>query len=245
MKSFFSGTVGNLTVDTMSFWYIFAIAFCVLLFMYTYFGRNQLKLFERNKGLRISISVAVLLIELGFYIWNIIFGFDSVAETLFSLDLCRITLIMAIILFINENEKLFKITYFFAFGGFLSLAVPDFGGFGPDRFRYYHYYIIHIYFMWVCVYCIFVKGYKIRIMDYLKAMGYLAILAALALTANLIFGYNFMFLMELPFELTWVEALGGFPLYTIVFSIVAMLMSFALYLPWIRSEILERKKQKG
>ena len=89
------------------------------------------------------------------------------------------------------------------------------------------------------------QGYKIRIMDYLKAMGYLAILAALALTANLIFGYNFMFLMELPFELTWVEALGGFPLYTIVFSIVAMLMSFALYLPWIRSEILERKKQKG
>ena len=245
MSGFFSNNPGKLKMEIFGFWHATAVVFCLLAFWLTHVYRKKLKGLEKKKKIRVAVVAFFIGLDILFHTWKVINGIETVLLALLTISLCRFSLYLSFVVFIGENKKLFKLLYFCSIGGILTMIYPSTMFLGPDRFRYYHYFLNHIFFMWVCSYCISVKGYRIEFRDFVRAMKFCLAAVGMVLIIDLIFDKNFMYLVRLPVDIEWARGINVFPLYTIIFVTAIMTMCFLMYLPWMPSEIAARNREKS
>jgi hypothetical integral membrane protein (TIGR02206 family) len=163
--------------------------------------------------------------------------FHDFLRSLIPLELCAITLWLAVALCCSGRQGIFEILYFWAVGAAASLVFANDGGAGPDRFRYYQYFGTHGYTILVIVYFAVVHRWRIRLRSLAKAAGGLALLSLAVRGLDLAFAappwsFNFMYLLRPPEVSTPLDGFGqGWGYYAAFFALSAAML-FLAWLPW-------------
>ena len=153
------------------------------------------------------------------------------------IELCAITLWLAVILCATKWRFVFELLYFWGLGAVASLLFADNHGAGPDRFRYYQYFTTHGYTVLVIVYFAAVRGYRIGFRSLVKAVGILFPITLAVRFLDLAFSgkpweFNYMFLLYPPDVSTPIENFGsGWSYYFAFIGLCTALMVLA-WLPW-------------
>jgi len=230
--SFFSITPNMLSFSAYDRYHLIVLTVIFIAFLLTIIFRKKLKNWKSEKIFKMSITSIAILAEVSYKVWASLAG-EGVLRTIFSLDLCSISLWMAWILMFTNNKKLFSVLYFFSFGALSALLFPDIVEFGPDHYRFYQFFIVHGYIMWSVVYYIAVYGYKIKFYDYIRSVIILIPGGIFVFIIDLIFKVNFMFLRAKPPTSSPIDLLGPWPTYIFGLVIVVIVIFFIAYLPWI------------
>lgn len=163
--------------------------------------------------------------------------FHDFLRSAIPLELCALTLWMAVALCLTKSRGLFEFLYFWAVGAVASLVFANDGGAGPDRFRYYQYFGTHGYTILVIVYFAVVHRWRIRLRSLAKAAGGLALLSLAVRGLDLAFAappwsFNFMYLLRPPEVSTPLDGFGqGWGYYAAFFALSAAML-FLAWLPW-------------
>jgi hypothetical integral membrane protein (TIGR02206 family) len=213
--------------------HIIALALFIAVCLAMWLFRRRLRALpnQTERRLRTGFVISALALESVFKGWLIFHGKFNLTEIL-SLELCYLSLILTMAAALAGSEVLFRITYFWWFGGILSLVFPVMGEhvYGPDRFRYYHFFIIHSSFIWMSLYLLWIKGYQIDRRSLKISAGVLMVILAIARILNGVFGLNFMFLMEPPFRAPFIDMIYAVSptLYMILFMVLMAVFGLAV-----------------
>lgn len=202
IERFFSYEPG-VPLPMFGVWHIAALSLFLGICMVMWIFREPLRRLtpKKDRALRWSVAAGALILETSFKFWLVAHQKFSISEIL-NLELCYLTLIISSITCLFEHERLFEISWFWWFGGILSLLFPIMGEhtYGPDRFRYYHYFIIHASFIWMNLYLLWIKRFRISLRALQRSVSVLVMLVIIASVVNRVWGLNFMFLREPPFS---------------------------------------------
>ncbi len=169
--------------------------------------------------------------------------FHDFLRSAIPLELCAMTLWMAVALSFTGSRGLFELLYFWAVGAVASLVFANDGGAGPDRFRYYQYFGTHGYTILVIVYFAVVHGYRIGFRSLAKAAGLLVLLSLAVRGLDLAFSappwsFNYMYLLRPPDISTPLDSFGqGWGYYAAFVALAAALLLVA-WLPWAAASLV-------
>ena len=223
---FFSNQEGMI-LGFFSFWHLFQIALSGIVIFLIVFYKDKLKDMKHEKEFRYGVAIFALGLEISSHIWTAVHNEWHFPHNL-PLHLCALSLLFAVYVFVSKNEKFFYVVYFWAFGAVLSVLFPDME-FGPDRFRYWQFFISHMMFMWMNLYMIFVHGFNPTMKHFLKSALILFLLATgLMLPFNILTGENFWFLLHhggTPLSIIY-------PLGPVLYYIGTVIVMFFVVLIW-------------
>ena len=194
MSAFFGDTVGIEFISWGIYHWIplFLVVAGVLVI---YLLKDKLKSLEHDKAIRYTLGTIGIVSEVALQIWIIANGNWTVKANL-PIGVCSFSLYMGIYIMFTKNWKVFEIGYFWAIGGVLSVVFPDIL-YGPDRFRYYIYLILHMTFFFMYMYMMFVHDFVPTFKSFRKSfLALFGVVLVFIIPVNLIFGTNFMYLLE-------------------------------------------------
>ena len=186
---------------------------------------------KHEKHFRYTLASILLINEIILIIIEV-----GAGEVYLPFHLCAISYLLTIVLLITNNEKIFIFVFFTGIlGGIVSIAIPEFGNGGYDRFRFYEFIIAHSAIIYVPIYYLTTYKYKINFKRFLYVLIITNILGFSMLGINLILRVteflpdaNYMFTMGPPPE---VESIFGvFPWHILVFEAILVISCYLLYL---------------
>jgi hypothetical integral membrane protein (TIGR02206 family) len=196
-----------------------------------------------DRIIKVSTAALAIVLELGFHVWNYINDEDFVGNLIY-LDLCSITLILALVFNLSQkkslNRKIFPLVYFWSIGALSSIMFPALS-YGPAKFRFYHFFWIHGYIVLTAVYGTIVNGHRIDIKDYGKTLKTLVVVGVIVGTVDRLFGKNYMFLAG-PAELaTPLDSLGDGATYYLNLLLLSAFFLFVAYLPHWFKDVADKR----
>ncbi len=185
----------------------------------------KIKQFKHEKWVRYGLIALVFLFE-----WRV-FESRVLTSSLLRVPLCAVALYTLTYAIAFKNEKIFKITYFYAFGSLLSFLFFD-TPWGLDRWDGWTFFGAHATIAWLAVYGYRVLGFTPVKRDLYRSMIYLAIFAAISGYATLRFGgSDELFIFTPPVEfLTFLQDIHEL-VYLSVFALFIALLMYLMYLP--------------
>ena len=159
------------------------------------------------------------------YIQDLNFIFNVVP-----LELCYISLLLTVVLCITRSRAVFEIYYFTSIGALVSVIFPDMGGFGPDHFRFWHYFICHSFIVWLSAWFLAVEKYTLRRSALLRLFAFLVPLVVLVRFVDWKFSVNYMFLAGPSTTSSPLDFLGSGVWYFVEFLGIAVAVFVIMYL---------------
>jgi hypothetical integral membrane protein (TIGR02206 family) len=226
---FFSNKIG-IDLVFMGPWHLLQIAItAIVIFLIVYF-KEDIRKSKYERFFRYSLAFFMISLEVGYHIWQAVNGTWTLIHNL-PFDLCTITMYLAAITIVTKNRTLFNISFFWAFGGILSVLFPEIP-YGPDRYRYFHFFLIHMTFIWAFIYMIFVYDYRPTLKQFFISCGLLFIISVgFMLPFDLLVKENFMFMVNpggTPLYL--IHSYGAF-IYTVGVIGIMLIIALSWYLP--------------
>lgn len=120
---------------------IASLIFAVLPVSLVVVFKDRIRRFRYEPVLGIGLGVLGLLIEFLQYCWHY-HGGQTDWRHIYPTTLCGLTLYLSSIAMITRNVRLGQIAYFYSYGAFFSFLFAEVRH-GPDRFRFYAYFVIH------------------------------------------------------------------------------------------------------
>jgi hypothetical integral membrane protein (TIGR02206 family) len=147
------------------------------------------------------------------------------------LELCHWVLIATVISLFHPNQYTTEIAYFWGLGGTLpALLTPDLGeGFPTWDFALFFW--AHGAAIAAIAYLI-ARGFRLRRGSVLRAFLALNGYALLVGTIDALAGWNYGYLCDKPAHVSFLEFLGPWPWYLLVLEPIALLIFWALSLPF-------------
>lgn len=216
--------------------HIWAIAFLVVSVTLLIIFRNKLAKSKYEKYFLYTITILSIIFEITFKVWTAATQDVSFTQELLPFNLCTIALYLAWFLCIYPHQKwIFRLVYFYSLGALVAAIFPSFDGFGPDHFRYYHFFYTHTYIVFVAIYFAFVRKYKLTFKDFAFSVAVLFVIGGLVLIVNYIFDANYMYLMRKPLLSYPMNSLIFYewPYYVYAMSFALLIIFVLAYLPWI------------
>jgi hypothetical integral membrane protein (TIGR02206 family) len=232
------------------------IMFILIFFLFYY--RKKIRLWKYEALFRHFFGALMILNQMAYtynniYITSLLykdeaigafpFPYASVTKDL-PLSLCGISMILTGFLFFNKSKRLFAILYFWVIcGATLAIIFPSaianntYGHFGPDKFRYYQFWIGHIGIIMIIAYMIIVWEYKIKLKSLIYSFIWLIIFGASTLIVNLILDANYLFIMN-PKD-TGLNFLPNYPWSIPSFILLGFIFYLIIFLPW---HFIEKRK---
>lgn len=239
--NFFSAEPTTLILSEFDAMHLSAISFFVVAIILTVIFRNQIREARLEKHFRYIITFLAITLEVGFKVWQVLAHSASFLTEFLPLDLCAISLYLGWALCFTKKKWMFKFVYFYGMGALVSLLVPNLGGFGINHFRYYHYFYVHGYIIFIAIYFAAVHQFRITFIDFLNATGILIVLAGFVMLIDYLVGANYMFLMHKPHAGSPLDMFGPWPKYLLPLVGMTFAVFVLAYLPWI---IINRKDRK-
>ena len=202
------------------------IAIVVLFFVF----KNRIAESKHEKVIKHSIAYFFIAMQVFIIIQNAIHG-----KIWLPFHLCSMSYVMAIIVLLTDNEKIFKYLFFSGIlGGLVTFAIPELEHSGWNRFRFYEFIIAHTAIMLIPLYYLTNKGYRITLKDTIIGIVITNIIGFSMIPVNMLLestgieeGANYMFVMGAPKD---VEAVFGQPpLHLLTFELVLLVAFFLLY----------------
>jgi uncharacterized membrane protein YwaF len=225
MQSFFSQEMGQPLAWFGIGHLLLLLGFFISIFLLNrYIGRIKTLKFEPY--VRVLFLVLVLLFEFN------IFQNRLLNSSIFRIPLCGIALYLLTYAVMFKKEDVFKISYFYIFGAFLTYLFFD-TPWGLDRWQGWTYFGSHAMIVYLAVYGYQVFGFKPEFKDLLKSMMYLAIYALISGYGTFMFGgSDELFLFHAPVD--FLNGILSFSqiLYVVALSLMAIVLMFVMYIPF-------------
>lgn len=154
------------------------------------------------------------------------------------LNMCNYTMVLAGIMMITRDKRIFPLVYFWSIGVPLALATPDVFYTFPNP-QNISFFITHFYIYFSVFYGFKYFGFKINFEGLKKAFIYLNVIIVILFFLNLLIGSNYMYLRS-PAPKSPMEILGPWPYYIIGLEITMIILFALMYFPHRNS-----KKQKN
>lgn len=168
--------------------------------------------------------------------WHAIYVGTDIRVSL-PLTVCETVMMLSPFLLFTKNQHLFDVLYFWTLCGssqaLITPAVLD--NYGPEKFKYYQFWIGHCGIFLVIFYCLFVLNMKVSFKSMIRAIFWLFIMALVAIYANSnIPGANYLYLAGSEAGSSILDLLPtALPIrFAILASLVIILFTLA-YLPWL------------
>lgn len=231
-----------ITGDTFQLFSVSHLAVLLILFFFAwllYRFRAAIRTGRANQLIRWTMAAMLLLSEIAFQWWHVITGYWSLAYML-PLQLCSVSLLLAVIMLVTRSYLLFEITYFWGLAGAVqAMLTPEL--FYPfPHFRFFHFFIAHILIILAVLHMTWVQQCKPTIRSVWKAFGALNLLLVLALIVNRVTGGNYLFVANKPSNPSLMDYLGPYPWYIVSLEGVAIGLFFLLYLPFAAGKFAKR-----
>jgi hypothetical integral membrane protein (TIGR02206 family) len=204
------------------------LAVCVLILIY-----KPLRNKKNADRIRHLLAGVLLLFDIALNLWYVSAEQWDIAQTL-PLHLCSLTLLLSIIMLWTKSYRLFEFVYFAGIGGALqALLTPAAILSGFPHFTFYYFFVAHGGIIAACL--LMVAGYKFRptLSSIARTMLYLNILLIPIFLINRWTGGNYMFIARKPSDPSLIDLLGPWPYYIVSMELVALIIFFLLYLPFL------------
>lgn len=174
-------------------------------------------------------ALTLLVMEVLYHVGMIVTGRWGLSDSL-PLELCSISLLVAIVLLWTGNRHLYDFIFFAGIGGALQAMATPVLDVGFPHFRYFHFFYTHIGIIITALYFTWMKGYRPTFIGIIKTMIILNLLLPLIFAVNVFFQGNYMFLREKPVNGSLLDYLGPYPWYILALEGVAFLIFVFLWL---------------
>ncbi len=168
-------------------------------------------------------ALSLLLMEFLYHIWMMTTGRWTLASSL-PLELCSISLLVAIVLLWTGNRHLIDFVFFAGICGAIQAIATPVLDLGFPHFRYFHFFYTHIGIILTALYFTWMKGYRPSFKGVMKTVVALNLLLPLLFLVNSLFQGNYMFLREKPYNGSLLDFLGPYPWYILSLEGVAFIM---------------------
>ena len=182
-----------------------------------------------RRWLPIGFGVVAWVFEIAYHVWTYVHDFDFLAA-LFPFGLCAISLWLAAILAIWRKPAVFGFHYFTAVGAVLTFAFPDLGGYGPDHFRFWHFFLIHGFILFMWVWCLAVEQFRLRRDAYVRFVAVMLPYAAVIYIVDRVFHQNYLYLAGPTAGSSPLDFFGTGWAYVAKFAGLAVVVFFLMYL---------------
>lgn len=177
----------------------------------------------------IGIALSLIIIETTYHIWMLVNG-NWNASHAFPLELCSISLILAVILLLSRKKLIYEILLFTALLGASQAIFTPLVNYEFPHFRFFHFFYTHLMMIWVSLYFTWVKGYRPTIWSVVKLFVFLNFLMPIIMKINKIVDGNYLYLSHKPKGPSLLDVLGPYPWY--ILSLEGLLISLSL-LVWL------------
>ncbi|MDR2817734.1 MAG: TIGR02206 family membrane protein [Oscillospiraceae bacterium] len=242
LKQFFDGSSAPFSFEKYETAHMLVFYLLIAAVMLTIIFKDKITP-KTDRAIKVSTAALTIVFELGFHVWNYLNDEDFVGNLIY-LDLCAITLILALIFNLSKkkglNRKIFPLIYFWSTGALGSIMFPTVSC-GPAKFRFYHFFWIHGYIVLTAVYGTVVNGHRIDIKDYWKAIRTIVMVGIVVGTIDKLFDKNYMFLAGPAETVTPLDSLGDGATYYLNLLLLSALLSFIAYLPHWFKDMADRR----
>jgi len=191
---------------------------------------------------RSALIIAVLLIlheAFKIYVRTGLYAFPLKDELPF--HLCRIAAIITAIMLVKRSYRLFEYTYFLGLvGATQAIIQPDILVNFPHPL-YLMFFLGHGLTILGVFYAIVVYRFQPTFKSYLKTMVALNIYGLLIILLNRLLDSNYLFLARKPDGASIIDILGPWPWYILLLDLIAAVLSFVVYLPFLIKNKLVQK----
>ena len=216
----------NNSIEMFDLTHILTLVFMTLVIITLCIFKNHFKKKKNDRIFRYSLASFLLVMEIGWHIWNITLNTYTI-DLMPITGLCAIINLLTIIALYTNNRKLISIIFYWAHvGAFFSLVFIDMAYTIP-HFRYFHYFFVHFGFLLGNLYY-YLTDRLILTRKYINISCIIILsIVLIALPFNLIFDKNYFYLLESPVK--EVSDFFGLPWYTICWIIAIGLMLNGIY----------------
>ncbi len=187
--------------------------------------------FSYKKSSLAKVSVFIILaLKISELFYRYTFFHEDILEML-PLHLCNLALITAIIAMTFKSYFFFELTYFWSGGAIFALLTPEVKYSFPNLWNI-SFFATHFYLLYAVLYCINYFNFKPTKSGLYKSIITINILALFIYQINKVIGTNYMFINHIPKFESPINFLGPWPYYIISFEAIALLLFYALYLPF-------------
>lgn len=224
MNDFFSNEMGQ-PLEWFGFTHIALTVGFILSIILLWIFLPKIKNKKSERWIRYTFIVLVFLFE-----WKV-FESRMLTSSLFRIPLCAVALYSLTYAIAFKKEKIFVITYFYAFGSILSFLFYD-TPWGLDRWNGWTFFGAHAMIAWLAVYGYRVFGFTPVKKDLYRSMLFLFIFAVISGYATYRFGgSDELFIFNPPIDFLIELKNIHIVLYLGIFSLFIGIMMLAMYLP--------------
>jgi hypothetical integral membrane protein (TIGR02206 family) len=203
--------------------HVMAIVMLLLSLFLLFLTKNILHKQER------IFAMSLLTMEIFYHIWMATTGRWSLSGSL-PLELCSISLLVAIALLWTGNRRLYMFVFFAGIGGAIQAIGTPVLDVGFPHFRYFHFFYTHIGIILTALYFTWIKGYRPTFRGAVSTMIVLNVLLPFIFFVNQLFDANYMFLRMKPENGSLLDVLGPYPWYILSLEAVAFFIFVLLWL---------------
>ena len=196
--------------------------------------KDRIRRLRYEAILRMGLGFLGLAFEFTQYFWHYHGGLTDWRQ-IYPTTLCGLRLYIGSIAMITRNVRIAQIAYFYSYGAFFSFLFAEVSH-GPDRFRFYAYFIIHGLILVFSAYQIAVCRVRADKKGLANSLRLLVPVLSLSIALNYLFSditlqLNFFYLSYPPFEFPVFSQLYEIHrwLYSAVVCICYFLLSLIMY----------------
>lgn len=204
--------------------FILCVSVAILWYM-----KNQLKVVRNVGVIEKSFAITLVIADMGYYLWLIFTDRWNIQDSL-PLELCSISLVLAVILLWTGNRHLYDIVFYAGIGGALQAIITPVLDIDFPHFRYFHFFFTHIGIIVTALYFTWIKDYRPTFKGILKTLLILNLLLPGIFIINRLTEGNYMFLQRKPTNGSLLDFLGPYPWYILSLEGVAFLTFSILWL---------------
>lgn len=187
------------------------------------FENKQSKMIER------ILALSLLGTESLYYIWMGMMGKWHISHSL-PLELCSISLYIAILLLWTNNYRFYPFVFFAGIGGAVqAIMTPDLE-LGFPHFRFFHFFYTHGGIILTAFYFTWKTDHRPTFKELIQTILVLNVIAVIVYIINLIVQGNYMFLRMKPENGSLLDYLGDYPYYILSMEFVAFITFLCLWL---------------
>lgn len=234
LKHFWQGSYNNYGFEAYGKEHLIVLYILAILIILMVLFKNKITP-KADRLIKVISSSIAITCELLFHVWNYINN-ENFLGNLFYFDLCSITLILSFIFNLTNKQKtdqkqhIFELIYFWSIGAIAALTFPALM-YGANKFRFYHFFIIHGYIILTMCYGLIIERYTISFKSFLYALKTLIFVAILVAFIDKVFDQNYMYLSHAPETASPLDDFGEGLEYYFNFGILVSGIFFLFYLP--------------
>jgi hypothetical integral membrane protein (TIGR02206 family) len=217
--------------------------FVLVWFSFIYFRKVWAEKTKNN--IRLFLAIALAVNEIGLHIWSVYWGIWNV-QTLLPLHLCSVMVWLTVYMALAKKHSLYEFAYFLGIGGALQafLTPADGAMYDIPHYRIMQTLIAHGLLITIPIYMTVVDGFRPTLGALKRIFIWANMYMVIIFFVNRIIGSNYLFLAQKPPSPTLMDALSPWPWYIPQLEIVAFIMLFILYIPFLIKDRITASKAR-